>query len=92
MKSLYAIVGMKHRNSESFVASLPMGHPLLLVREPDNPHDSNAIQVWANDRHVGYVKGTQARELARKLDDQTGCISGVLRISGNRWPMIEIEE
>lgn len=33
MKSLYALVGMKHRGTEEFVASLPQGEPLTLVRE-----------------------------------------------------------
>lgn len=68
MKKHFAIVGMKHRNAEALVASLPPGEPLTLVREPNNKYDPNAVQVWARDQHVGYVKGTQARGLAMAMD------------------------
>ena len=106
MKASYVLVGMKHQGSEALVASLKIGHPLLLVREPDNRYDRNAVQVWldagAEMKLLGYVKGTQAAGLARKLDAPTWhqcsrntgrpCIMGVLKVSGDRWPMIEVEE
>lgn len=102
MKALYAIVGMKHRKTEDVVAALKKGHPLLLIREPDNEHDSNAVQVWANDIHIGFVKGTQAAGLARRLDAPTWrqtsaktgqrCVNAVLQVDGGRWPMAEVDE
>lgn len=106
MKALYALVGMKHRGSEAVVAALKNGHLVLLVREPDNPHDPGAVQVWIDHGpdmlHVGYIKATQARDLARRLDApiwhqrsrNTGrpCVTGVLRVTGERWPMVEVEE
>lgn len=102
MKALYALVGMKHRGSEALVASLKRGHPLLLIREADNPHDRNAVQVWANGEHIGYVRGTQVRPLAMKLDAPSwhqqsaltgrSCINASLAVSADRWPMIEVEE
>ena len=63
-KAIYSIVGMKHRDAEQFVASLPVGEPLRLVREPTNEVDPNAVQVWARERHVGFIKAAQARTLA----------------------------
>lgn len=68
MKALYALVGMKHRGTEALVASLPQGEPLTLIREPDNRYDANAVQVWARQQHVGYVKGSQVRPLAIAMD------------------------
>ena len=65
----YAIVGMKHRGAEALVASLPPDEPLLLIREPDNKFDPNAVQVWARGRHVGYVPKTQNAVLAKFIDD-----------------------
>lgn len=101
MKGLYAIVGMNHRQSEQFVAALPAGEPLTLIREPTNQYDPNAIQVWARDRHVGYVKATQARTLARHIDANgtppLDAIAGFsidakICVTADRWPMAEVEE
>lgn len=68
MKALYSMVGMQHRDAVAFVSSLPRGEPLTLIREPTNQYDPNAVQVWARDRHVGFVKATQARALAMRID------------------------
>lgn len=104
MKALYALVGMKHRGTEALVASLKTGESLTLVREPTNPHDRNAVQVWARDQHVGFVKGSQVAPLARRMDG-IGAPPGTLpfeivparmpaklAIDGGRWPMVEVDE
>lgn len=93
MKAIYNLVGMKFRNSEDFVKSLQAGEPLTLVREPTNQHDKNAVQVVIRDRHVAYIKGTQAAGLASAMDE-SGHISvnGKLVFGGDRWPMAEVEE
>ncbi len=65
----YALVGMKHRGAEALVASLPPDEPLLLIREPGNKFDPNAVQVWARGQHVGYVPKTQNAVLAKFIDD-----------------------
>lgn len=70
----YALVGMKHRGAEVFVAALPPDAPLLLLREPQNKYDANAVQVWAKDgqewRHVGYISKDQNAVLARFIDSR----------------------
>lgn len=71
----YALVGMKHRGSEAFVAELPPDEPLTLVREPDNRFDSNAVQVWARGRHVGYVSKDQNANLAKFIDSYGGVVA-----------------
>lgn len=55
MKALYTLVGMKFFAAEAFVARLPAGEPLELVRELTNPHDPNAILVFARGTAIGYV-------------------------------------
>jgi len=37
-----------------------------LQREPENPHDRNAIRVMANGLHVGYLPAEVAAEVAEK--------------------------
>lgn len=102
MKTLVALVGTKFRGPEmvALLASLPQGEPLTLVREPDNKFDPFAVQVWARDQHIGYVKGSQVRPLQMKMDanaftdanDQPSKLYGKLAIDGGKQPMVEIEE
>lgn len=93
MKGSYAIVDMKHRGTEDLVASLPVGEPLLLIREPMNLYDRNAIHVWARTQHVGFIPTKQNKDLARKMD-AAGLrqIPARLTTSGDRWPLIEVDE
>jgi hypothetical protein len=102
VKSLYALVGMKHRGTEALVASLPQGEPLELIREQTNPHDANAVQVWARGQHVGYVRANQVLPLARRLDGMIAATDSAstfrtrlpakLAVDGGRWPMVEVDE
>ncbi len=93
MKSLLTIVGMKHRGTEALVAGLPKGEPLTLVREPANQHDPNAVQVWAREQQVGYVKGTQARVVAQFMDRAGyGSFPAILAVTAERWPCAEIDD
>lgn len=98
--SLYALVGMKHRNSEGFVATLPNGEDLELVREPGNKFDPLAVQVWARGRHVGYVSAKQVKPLALAMDtrqrtfefasDQARMPAKLHRSTAERWPLVEV--
>jgi hypothetical protein len=96
LKSLFALVGMKHRGTEALVASLPQGEPLELIREPTNQFDPNAIKVFARGQHVGYIAAKQAKPLAVKIDRQDNAsvkiLPARLAIDGGRWPMCEVEE
>lgn len=102
MKTLVALVGTRFRGEDmvKLLASLPQGEPLTLIREPNNEYDGNAVQVWARGQHIGYVKGTQNRDLAMAMDAllaedagfaETG-FPGKLAIDGGKQPMVEIEE
>lgn len=100
-KTLVALVGMKHRGTEALATSLPRGEPLMLVREPSNEHDPNAVQVWARGVMLGFIKGSQVRPVALAMDNaaaqlglpsKAATMAATLAIDGGRWPMVEIEE
>lgn len=57
------------------------GRPLELRRDPDNPHDPNAIQVHPRDggAQVGWVPRELAEELAPELDAGRAWSAVVLR-------------
>lgn len=67
------LVGEKYRSghiqSRDFLPSLP----LRLVREPDNPHDPNAVAVWnySYTHQAGYIPRDEAREIAAAMDGGT---------------------
>jgi len=88
---LYALVGMRHRGTQTFVDGLPNREPLMLIREAGNRYDRNAVQVWARGRHAGYIKGTQAPSLAMAMD-RAGDPRRPAKLhhsSADRWPMVE---
>jgi hypothetical protein len=44
------------------------GSEYLLVREPRNKHDSNAVAIYGKGRKVGYVSASKAASIAGMLD------------------------
>jgi hypothetical protein len=64
------IVGTKYRGRGAVVAlgQLRKGEALELRREPDNPHDSNAVAVYHGSDHLGYVPRTSNIVLAAAID------------------------
>jgi hypothetical protein len=71
MPNRYSIVGTQFTGiPESFVAALKAGTPAVLVREPANPHDPNAIAVYVDGRRIGYVPKKQNGVLAQFIDQQ----------------------
>jgi hypothetical protein len=44
------------------------GDALALVREPSNPHDSNAIRIEWQGHMLGYVPRRDNADLARQMD------------------------
>ncbi|WP_267358612.1 MULTISPECIES: HIRAN domain-containing protein [unclassified Methylobacterium] len=70
------------------VIPLP-GDRLSLVREPANPHDANAIQVWwKNGRMLGHLPRYCASELAPLLDDGVAARAYVMQPGdGEAWSL-----
>jgi hypothetical protein len=56
------------RGAAKALAKLALGAPLQLVREPGNPHDPLAVQVWAADQQIGFVPRTNNVDVAWALD------------------------
>jgi len=61
------VVGIKYHRGHA--AGLTAGDPVQLVREPDNIHDSNAVQVRVlAGELLGYIPGELAVTLAQEID------------------------
>lgn len=92
MKSIYTLVGMKHRGTTDIVDGIKGGEALELRREPGNRFDPNAVQVFYREQFVAYIKGTEARKLAREMDMKHLVITkATFRVTADRWPQVEVD-
>jgi hypothetical protein len=68
LDSFYSkIAGVSRR--QRAVVKCDVGDRLLLVREPDNDHDSNAVKIMREDGDfLGYIPSETAEELAERMD------------------------
>jgi hypothetical protein len=66
----FGVRGVLHEDRAEVVDSeLTAGQTVLLVREPENTHDSNAISVCLEGgSQIGYVPREEARAAAKLLD------------------------
>ena len=63
-----------HTGAREAIAKLRRGEELVLIREPSNPHDLNAVAVHAADgTKLGYVPRVDAPAVAKVLDRELPC-------------------
>lgn len=62
------LAGFTYYNGKVIWSDMRVGDPLTLVREPDNPHDANAIRVEWRGHKLGYVPRRDNAHLARQMD------------------------
>lgn len=68
----FSAAGAHYVNERIANYGLPIGYPIELQREPDNPHDPNAIALYAENfgqrTKIAYVNKGNAARLAKRLD------------------------
>lgn len=79
-KRIYDLVG--ESRYQSALLWCDPGMPVQLVREPDNPHDPNAIAVRSGTDTLGYIAAGEAMELAPLLDAGDKPLARVHEIRG----------
>lgn len=86
------IVGTHFRGSEAkrICNSLDIGDEVQLEREPDNSYDANAVAVYAEGEHIGYIPAANNLQLALALDDEREAVATVIGWNGNK-PTLKIE-
>jgi hypothetical protein len=65
------LAGFRYHAAVEVWQELRVGDRLELAREPDNPHDANAIAVLWRGRKLGYVPRRENAALAWGLDRGT---------------------
>lgn len=109
MQTKYAIVGARFRPpAQDILNILPIGTPLTLVRQPENPYDARACAVmydWSTDPaivepwpdlpcplHLGFIPAKENAEISNKMDVLDQPLQGTLTFSLAGGPMIEISD
>lgn len=77
------IVGVTFENRQEILAALQIGQQVDLVHEKDNPHDENAIAVYANGEQIGYLKRNIARHLAKNFDNGITYQAVIVQVTGS---------
>ena len=62
------IVGVTFEDRQSVIKNLEKDSELLLIREPSNPKDRNAIAVYWGSKKLGYLSREEAAQYASGLD------------------------
>ena len=65
------IVGVSFEGRQDVVAGLREGYELALERQPDNPHDANAIAVRYGQLQIGFLRKEIAMHVAPRMDSGT---------------------
>jgi hypothetical protein len=64
----FSIVGQKFRGLDPYLPGILPGTKVVLMREPDNKFDKNAVMVLIDGHHVGYLSSKQNADVARAID------------------------
>ncbi len=62
------LAGYRYHEAPRWFGDLRSGDALTLRREPDNPHDANAVRVEWQGHMLGYVPRAQNATLAWAMD------------------------
>jgi len=65
------LAGFRYHDGATLWRELRVGDALELAREPDNPHDANAVVVLWRGHKLGYVPRRENAALAWGLDRGT---------------------
>ena len=85
------LAGYRYGEGAALWPLLRSGDALELVREADNPHDSNAVRVDWRGRKLGYVPRRDNAALAWGLDRGTPLQARVSRLVEHSNPARRIE-
>lgn len=87
------LAGFQYHAGGELWAKLRVGDVLTLVREPDNPHDRNAVRVEWQGRQLGYLPRAENRAVAAEMDAGTVVAGRIARLQEHPspWQRVLIE-
>ena len=85
------LAGFRYHEAPKWFGDLRNGDPLTLRREPDNPHDANAVRVEWQGHMLGYVPRAQNTTLAWAMDRGDPVSGRISRVREHRNPRQRVE-
>lgn len=87
------LAGFRHYAGETLWQEMREGDRLQLIREPDNPHDGNAVRVEWRQQKLGYLPRAENRAVAAALDAGEAVDARIARLREHRnpWRRVLIE-
>lgn len=85
------LAGFRYYDARALWDEMKVGDTLTLVREPDNPHDANAVRVEWRGHKLGYVPRRENADVARQIDRGANVRARISRLQTSRSPSKRIE-
>ena len=87
------LAGFKYHAGASVWDELKVGDILTLAREPDNPHDRNAVRVTWHGQQLGYLPRAENGPVAAEMDRGGRIEARIARLRNHRnpWHRVLIE-
>lgn len=85
------LAGFRYHAAAEVWDELRVGDPLVMQREPDNPHDPNAVSLSWHGRKLGYVPRRENATLAWGLDRGEPLRARISRLSAHPNPAKRLE-
>ena len=83
---LTRVVGCRYAGRLDVLEDVAVGDPVLLIREPDNQFDSNAIRVATRKGEtLGYLRRTIAKRLSARLERGAALQARTALVLGDRF-------
>ena len=78
-----AVAGFQHYNGDVIWGRMKTGDHLHLVREPKNPFDYDAVEVYRGRDKIGYLPRTHNSAIAQMMDRGMMIRSKIQRLNKN---------
>lgn len=87
------LAGFQYHAGATLWTQLAEGDALILVREPENSHDKNAIRVEWRGQMLGYLPRKENRAVAAAMDGGEAVVARIARLREHRnpWQRVLIE-
>ena len=87
------LAGFQYYQGKQLWNEIKVGDVLTLVREPANPHDSNAVRVEWRGQQLGYVPRRENRAVSMHMDRGGTVEARVSKLQEHRnpWQPVEFE-
>lgn len=87
------LAGFQYYEGRDLWAMMRVGDSLQLSREPQNPHDANAVRVLWRNEMLGYIPRRENSDVARQMDRGAAVKARIVQLkqARNPWQRIEFE-